>query len=53
MTRDSLLLIDKPRGISSNTALRQIKKKLDINRKQVTKTALINEAIRNKIRLGL
>lgn len=32
MTRNSLLLIDKPKGISSNTALRQIKRKLDIKK---------------------
>ena len=32
MTRNSLLLIDKPKGISSNTALKQIKRKLDIKK---------------------
>ena len=32
MTRNSLLLIDKPKGISSNAALGQIKRKLDIKK---------------------
>ena len=32
MTRNSLLLIDKPKGISSNAALSQIKRKLDIKK---------------------
>ena len=32
MTRNSLLLIDNPKGISSNAALSQIKRKLDIKK---------------------